>query len=247
MNLGEKIFIYCERGHDPSFWAEPINALSNAAFIIAALVATRDYFAAPSERRTLGAALLVALTYVIGLGSFLFHTFATQWASLADQIPIALFMLAYFGFLLRRYLGLNWIFVTLGLAAFYGSIKFAGSLPCNYGDLLPITSRTGARCLNGTVGYVPAFIALVISSAVLASHPAGRSIALASVVFLVSMIFRTLDIELCELTRLGGHLRGSHFMWHVLNGLTLYILLRAAIRHGSPHPAPLEGDAARSR
>jgi hypothetical protein len=247
MNLGEKIFIYCERGQDPSFWAEPINALSNAAFIIAALVATRDYLNAPPERRTLAAALLVALTYVIGVGSFLFHTYATRWASLADQIPIALFMLAYFGFLLRHYLGLNWIFVALGLAAFYGSIKFAGSLPCNYGDLLPITARTGARCLNGTVGYVPAFLALVISSAVLVSHPAGRSIAVASVVFLVSMTFRTIDIEICELTRVGGHLRGSHFMWHVLNGLTLYILLRAAIRYGSPHPAPLEGDAARAR
>jgi hypothetical protein len=224
-----------------------LNALSNAAFIIAALFATRDYLAAPPERRTLGAVLLVALTYVIGLGSFLFHTYATRWASLADQIPIALFMLAYFGFLLRRFLGLNWIFVALGLAAFYGSIKFAGSLPCNYGELLPITARTGARCLNGTVGYVPAFHALVISSAVLASHPAGRSIALASVVFLVSMTFRTLDIELCELTRLGGHLRGSHFMWHVLNGLTLYILLRAAIRYGSPYPAPTEGRTAQAR
>ena len=53
MNLGEKIFIYCERGQDPSFWAEPLNAVSNAAFIIAALVATHDYLKAPPERRTL--------------------------------------------------------------------------------------------------------------------------------------------------------------------------------------------------
>lgn len=246
MNLGEKIFIYCERGHDPSFWAEPLNALTNAAFIIAALVATRDYLASPPERRTPAAALLVALTYVIGIGSFLFHTYATRWASLADQIPIAVFMLAYFAFVLRRFLGLNWIVVVLGLAAFYGSIKFAGTIPCNYGDLLPITARSGARCLNGTAAYVPAFIALLGSAVLLASHPAGRSIALASVVFLASMTFRTLDIELCELTRFGGHLRGSHFMWHVLNGLTLYILLRAAIRHGEARPAGEESGALRA-
>lgn len=236
MDLGQKIYLYCERGQDPSFWAEPLNALSNAAFIVAALVATRDYLAVAPERRSPAAALLIALTFVIGIGSFLFHTFATRWASLADQIPIALFMLAYFAFLIRRILGLGWIYVALALVAFYATLRYAGTIQCDYATLLPITSRSGARCLNGTVGYLPAFFALVGSSIVVARYPAGRSIALASGVFLVSMTFRTLDIEICELSRLGGHLSGSHFVWHVLNGLTLYILLRAAIRHGEAPP-----------
>jgi hypothetical protein len=235
MNFAEKIYLYCERGHDPSFWAEPLNAVTNLAFIIAAMAATRDYLAATPERRTPAAALLVALTYVIGIGSFLFHVYATRWASLADQIPIALFMLAYFGFLLRRFLGLHWILVIAGLAGFFVTIRLAGSIQCSYGELLPITARTGARCLNGTASYIPALIALAASTLLLAvlRHPAWRLLALASVVFLASMTFRTLDIELCELTRFGGHLVGSHFMWHMLNALTLYLLLRAAIRHGT--------------
>ncbi|MCC7252574.1 ceramidase domain-containing protein [Hyphomicrobium sp.] len=241
MSLGQKIFIYCERGQDPSFWAEPLNAVSNAAFLIAALVAARDYAATSPERRTPAALALVALTFVIGIGSFLFHTFATRWAALADTIPIALFMLAYFAFLLRRFLGLNWISVVLGVAAFYAAIRYAGTIQCSYGELLPITARSGARCLNGTVTYAPAFLALLGSAVVLARHPAGRAIGLAAVVFLASMTFRTLDMELCELSRLGGHLRGSHFMWHILNGLTLYILLRAAIRHGTPRLQQEEG------
>jgi hypothetical protein len=54
------------------------------------------------------------------------------------------------------------------------------------------------------------------------------------VVFLVSMTFRTLDLELCELTSLGGHLRGTHALWHALNAITLYLLLRAAILYGMP-------------
>lgn len=236
MNFGEKIFLYCERGQNPAFWAEPFNAVTNAAFIIAALAAARDYVAAPPDRRPLAAAPLIALTFVIGIGSFLFHTYATRWASLADSIPIAVFMVAYFAFVLRRFMGLNWLLVLLGLAAFFAMIRYAGSIQCSYGELLPITARAGARCLNGTVAYAPAFLALLGSAAVLASHPAGRAIALASVVFLTSMTFRTLDLELCEQSGIGGHLRGSHFMWHVLNGLTLYILLRAAIRHGGSDP-----------
>lgn len=243
MSLAEKIFIYCERGQDPSFWAEPLNAASNAAFLVAALAAARELLADPPGRRSVAAALLVALTFVIGTGSFLFHTYATRWASLADTIPIAIFMLAYFAFALRRFLGLDWALVAIGLAAFFVAIRYAGTVQCDYGELLPITARRGARCLNGTVGYAPAFLALLGTGAALAAlrHPAARLLILASGVFLVSMTFRTLDIELCELTRIAGRVCGTHFMWHILNGLTLYILLRAAIRHGGPEPSAPDG------
>jgi hypothetical protein len=236
MSLSEKIFLYCERGQDPSFWAEPLNAISNAAFIIAALLAARDYFAVAPERRSVAAAGLVALTFVIGIGSFTFHTYATRWASLADQIPIAVFMLAYFAFVLRRYLGLNWLVVLIGLAGFFASLRYAATINCQQGELLPITARAGARCLNGTAAYSPAFFALALSAMTLAAlrHAAWRLLALAAVVFLVSMTFRTLDLELCELTSLGGHLRGTHALWHALNAITLYLLLRAAILYGMP-------------
>ncbi|WBT37839.1 ceramidase domain-containing protein [Hyphomicrobium sp. DMF-1] len=243
MNLYEKIFIYCERGQDPSFWAEPLNAVSNAAFLVAALVAAREYLAAPRDRRGVGPALLVALTFVIGIGSFLFHTYATRWASLADMIPIAVFMLAYFAFLMRRFLGFPWVLVLAGLAGFYAAIRYAGTLDCQYGALLPVTARAGARCLNGTAAYAPAFIALAASALLLAvlRHPAWRLLSVAAVVFLASMTFRTLDLELCELTSLGGHLRGTHFMWHTLNALTLYLLLRAAILYGLAREAGVAG------
>lgn len=236
MSLTEQIFIYCERGQDPAFWAEPLNALTNGAFIIAAAVATRDYLAAPVGRRTLPAALLIALTYTIGVGSFLFHTYATRWAALADTIPIALFMLAYFAFLLRRFLGLPWIVVLAGVAAFYGAIWYAGTIQCRYDTLLPITSRTGARCLNGSISYGPAVLALIGAAILLAllRHPAWRLVGAAGLVFLASMTFRTLDLELCNSIRAGGMVIGTHFLWHVLNAVTLFLLLRAAIRYGSP-------------
>jgi hypothetical protein len=236
MPLGDKIFLYCERGQDPSFWAEPFNAISNAAFIVAAMIAVRDYIAMPPERRSVATAFLIVLTVVIAIGSFLFHTYATRWASLADQIPIAVFMLAYLAFVLRRYMGLNWLLVAVGLAIFFASLRYAATINCQQGELLPITARAGARCLNGTAAYSPALFALALSALALAviRHPAWRLLSIAAVVFLVSMTFRTLDLELCELTALGGHLRGTHTLWHVLNATTLYLLLRAAIRHGAP-------------
>jgi hypothetical protein len=243
MSLGEKIYLYCERGQDPAFWAEPLNAVSNAAFVIAALAAAKEHAALPPEQRSPAAAALIALTAVIGIGSFLFHTYATRWALLADTVPIALFMVAYVAFVLRRFMGLHWIVVGLGVVAFYAAARYAGTIQCSYGELLPVTARAGARCLNGTLAYVPAFLTLLGAAVVLAAHPAGRAMALASVIFLMSMTVRTLDLELCELSRVGGHLRGSHFLWHALNGWMLFILLRAAIRHGGHGPsAPGSGE-----
>lgn len=236
MSLNQKLFIYCERGQDPTFWAEPFNALTNGAFVLAALVATVEYLRAPAARRQPATLLLIALTYTIGVGSFLFHTYATRWAALADTIPIAIFMVGYFAFLLRRFLGLHWVFVIGGIAAFYAAIWYAGTIQCRYDTLLPITSRAGARCLNGSVSYMPAIVALLAAALLLAilRHPAWRLIGLAGLVFLASLTLRTLDLELCNSIRMGDVVIGTHFLWHVMNAVTLYLLLRAAIRYGRP-------------
>jgi hypothetical protein len=41
-----KVYSYCERGGDPTFWAEPLNAISNGAFIIAVLIGVAVIFGA---------------------------------------------------------------------------------------------------------------------------------------------------------------------------------------------------------
>jgi hypothetical protein len=238
---GARIYNYCERGQDSAFWAEPLNAVSNAAFIIAAIIATFELLSQPKDWRGLAEAALILLVYVIGTGSFLFHTYATRWASIADTAPIGLFMLAYFGYALRRYLGLHWVLVLLCVGGFVASLQYAGGIQCRP-QFLPITAAASARCLNGTLAYAPALVALVLISAVLlvVRHAAWRYLGAASVVFFASMTFRTLDFELCRFTHFAGHVSGTHFLWHVLNAVVLYLLLRAAILYGVPRPAPAQ-------
>jgi len=231
MAWGDKIYSYCERGGDPSFWAEPLNAISNGAFIIAGLIAAIQLARAPRTDRALFEWVLVLLVLVIGVGSFLFHTYATRWAVLADTIPISLFMLAYLGYALCRFLKMPWIGIVVLLALFYATIHYAQGITCS-NELLPVTRAAGKRCFNGTLGYAPAFLALVMIGVALAwrKHPAAPYLLIAAVVFLASMTFRTIDIEVCKLTR--G--LGTHFLWHILNAVVLYVLLLAAIRHGGP-------------
>ena len=77
----EKIFDYCERGLDPGFWAEPVNAVTNAGFILAGLVGLWLLARRPGERAKALPLLLILNLFVIGIGSFLFHTYATPAAS----------------------------------------------------------------------------------------------------------------------------------------------------------------------
>lgn len=232
MAWSEQLFRYCERGADAAFWAEPLNALSNIAFLVAALAAGRELAGRPTGGRRHFEALLVVLVAVIGVGSFLFHTLATRWAMYADVIPIGLFMLAYWAYTLRVYLRLPWLLVAIGVAGFIWALQVAGQIACRPG-LFAGSSATGP-CLNGTIGYTPALLAMVGIGALLMweRHPAWRYVAGAGAVFLVSMTARTVDLELCGFTQVLGSANGTHVFWHMLNATTLYLLLVAAIRHG---------------
>ena len=147
-----KVYSYCERGGDPGFWAEPLNAISNGAFILAGLAAAWQLARSPRKDRALFEWLLIAVILAIGVGSFLFHTYATVWAIPFDTIPISLFMLAYLGYALRRFAGLPWILIIASLIAFYASVRYMQGIHCA-NELLPMTRAAGKRCFNGTLGY----------------------------------------------------------------------------------------------
>jgi hypothetical protein len=228
MSQTNKIFAYCERGLDPGFWAEPLNALSNVAFLVAAAAALRQWRALPDRQARRGSVVLIGLVMVIGIGSFLFHTMATPWAALADVIPITLFMIAYLGYALRRFAGLSWPLLLGLVAGFIGSLVGAGMIKCG-----------GKACFNGSLGYLPALLALWLIGAVLwvRRHPAAKSLLLGGGIFLLSLGLRTLDQAACPATALfGGVALGTHFLWHIANAILLFVLLSTALRHQSNQP-----------
>lgn len=223
--MNRKIFAYCERGLDPAFWAEPVNAITNAAFIIAALVATWHWLRLPAAARGPVEACLIALIYAMGIGSFLFHTFATPWAALADTIPIGIFMVAYLAYALKRYLGLGWLITFALLVLFFISLWQSSVARCD-----------GGPCFNGSLAYAPALVVLLVIGSILfvRKHPAGLSLFAAGAIFALSLTFRTMDQTACSETVLPtGRPLGLHFMWHVLNATLLYVLVRAALLYGT--------------
>ncbi|PPC86292.1 MAG: hypothetical protein CTY39_05345, partial [Hyphomicrobium sp.] len=79
--------------------------------------------------------------------------------------------------------------------------------------------------------YAPACVALAAISVVLwmKRNPVASILTSATCVFVASLTFRSLDIEVCAVSSILGQVRGTHALWHLLNGLLLYLLLRAAV------------------
>jgi Ceramidase len=206
---------YCERT-DPSFWSEPLNALTNAAFLVAA--ATAVVLWRRADKQDWPSLWLIAVAAIVGIGSFLFHTFANRWSLLADVIPIAVFIYSYFLLALRRYLGLGIVAAVLVTACF-------AAFNMNFDRIW--YAVVGPYSLNGSIGYLPAATALmVIGGAALSKRAdmAGRGLLLAAAIFAVSLTFRSIDEAACATLPMG-----THFLWHTLNAVVLFVLLRTAI------------------
>lgn len=230
----EKIFAYCERGLDPAFWAEPLNALTNAAFVIAGLVAlAMAAKGAPGWGRTVDMALCL-LVVVIGCGSFAFHTLATRPAAIADVAPIGIFMLSYFALSMCRFLSLRPVWTVSATLGFAIALWLIPGMVRGMAEGL---EPSAAQFVGAAAGYLPALIAMAGIGAlvpVLGKHgaaPTGKRVLAAALVFTVSLSLRALDRIVCDDLVIAGMKTGTHFFWHLFNALTLFLLLRAAILH----------------
>jgi hypothetical protein len=242
MTLGERVFIYCERGTDEALWAEPINAISNAGFFLAALIFSQLVLWRPPEQRSADHYLFIALVFAICFGSTAFHVFADHGTALADVIPIGLFMLVYFGFALNRFLSVPPGWTVLFVTIFAGLIGAATQLQCWEGGVgfATMAPDEAKSCLNGSVGYLPALGVLLVVSMLVAErrHKAAPYLLAATVVFTFSILLRSVDLAFCESVVIEGRDTGTHFLWHLLNAVVLFLLMRASLET-EIKPAPV--------
>ncbi|MDX9731411.1 MAG: ceramidase domain-containing protein [Bdellovibrionales bacterium] len=208
--LFRHIDAYCER-LSSAFWAEPFNAISNLGFVAAGLIAlgqARRQNAGPMVR------FLSLMVVLVGIGSFLFHTFANTLAMFGDLIPIFIFTSAYLFHSLRHYLkwkrSLSWLALVVMIAA-----------------MVATETLSSTKILNGSLLYAPPLIMLFYVALALKKHGhdlAGSLYLKAAGVFLLSLFMRTIDSAICEIFPIG-----THFLWHLLNGICLWILLKIAL------------------
>jgi hypothetical protein len=215
MDWTRAIDSYCERT-DPSYWAEPINALTNLAFVLVAAILWR---------RTQGkieGRLLSAILFVIGVGSWLFHTHATAWAAAADSLPILLFTLLYIYVSNRDFWALPPWLAALGAAAY---IPFTMALT-------PVFASLPFFQFSSFYWPLPVLIFAYAVGLRSRAPRTARNLAIGAAILSVSLTFRSLDLTLCNLVPFG-----THFMWHILNALMLGWMIETWRRHVAGAPA----------
>jgi hypothetical protein len=199
---------YCER-LGPGLWAEPLNAVTNLAFILAAAVMW-------PRVRGIGR-VLAAILAMIGIGSGLFHTVAQVWAGLADVVPIALFILFYLYAVNRHVWGLG------PRAALVGTVLFVP-----YAALATPLLQALVPGLGGSAAYasVDVLIWLYALALVRRAPATARGLALGAAILALSIAARAADMPLCAVWPYG-----THFLWHLLNALMLGLMIETLARH----------------
>ena len=218
MELTEYIDGYCERT-DFTYWAEPINAVTNAAFLVAALVMWRRTSGLPLAR-----ALCVVLA-LIGLGSYLFHTHAQVWSAIADTSPIAAFILLYVFAANRHFFHLP-LWPALGATALF--VPYV---------LVTYPVFSSLPFFEVSAGYWPVPLLIAIYAVLLRKRApvTAQGLAIGAGVLVVSLGFRSIDMAVCDNLPIG-----THFLWHILNGVMLGWMIEVYRRHmhGARAPKP---------
>lgn len=204
---------YCESV--VNFWLhEPLNAITNFAFFVGA------YFLYKLIKRNehnmrLGTVLIV-LMVILGAGSLAWHSYRSVPTLLMDEIPIYIFIIFAFIFLVQS-LTRNYkttILASLSMASIYYAL-FA------YIPALNI--------FQGSLKYVFAVIIfLVLNTLITRKFGQECSFVLSLGILVGAIIFRIIDLYICSAFPIG-----THFIWHISVATVIYFSSKVILKVSS--------------
>ncbi len=187
---------YCE--DYPYFWKEPLNFFSNFSFVFSLFFISRKMKIATAP---IIIKVMVFFLIIFTIGSFSFHFHRSQFTHYLDAIPILIFMLLAFSsicFVKRN------IFCTLVLSLIFLSA-----------NVLLVSNRSIP--ISAYQFTLASLMVLIITNKSLVDPKNGY---LAALSFFFALIFREIDLIVCHDLKTG-----THFLWHLLNGLTTYFII----------------------
>jgi hypothetical protein len=149
--------------------------------------------------------LLAGLIGLVFVTSTVFHLLATRWAAVGDSVGVLVFALACVVLFFGRRPA--WLAAPAFLALTVVSAVLGGGL------------------------YLSVLIALFAFAVILAfaRDAYWTHYAVAGAVFALSLSLRAVDRDVCDYVPVG-----THFLWHLLNGVVLYLVARTMVLNGRP-------------
>lgn len=203
--------VYCEQPIYQAFF-EPINTITNLAFMIAGIM----LFIQLRKRNVLDikGVYFSTVLVIVGLGSFVWHLYRNDLTLMLDSIPIALFVLSYLFFYIMQ-MNKNWVLRISLFLSFFGYV------------VILVRALSGIEnhwlLTNGGMQYLVALSFFVVLQLFNRYWNQGliKPSLIVVMLFALSIFFRQTDLLVCEYIGFG-----THFMWHILNGVVLYSFVR---------------------
>ncbi|MCI5049979.1 MAG: ceramidase [Rickettsiales bacterium] len=214
-DLLQHVYGVCERT-TPYWYGEPLNTLSNLLFMLVAVIIYKHYHKHPDlkDRKILDIHAMTFLIFAIGIFSSIFHMNPNPLTELMDIVPIVLFINIFFFSITVRIGKTNAFQTVVCYVAFLG---FTHILISQF-----------PNAMNDSISYLSSMTALVAIAIYLhmKRRPSSHQFLLGALVGIISLFFRAIDNAVCEQIPFG-----THFMWHSMNALLLYILMKQVIRN----------------
>jgi hypothetical protein len=198
--------LYCERvGHGP--FDEPLNAISNLAFAIAAVLAAMRIRAFPGASS--GAKQLPWTLGAVAVGSTLYHTFRSPVTFVVDLLPLIAFILGAIFLVLRRIMTRSSEVIGVGTAFIGLQIVVLFVVPNDY--------------LNGSTPHVLTFGFILLLMVPITRRYGSLVLQVVPIatLYALGIVFRTVDMALCPWLPTG-----THFLWHIAGAAAGYSIVR---------------------
>lgn len=200
-------YIYCEQVQNLPV-EQPINVISNLIFFIIAFLAWRQRYGLPGH----SAAIIAGLLVLAGITSIIWHAGEAQIGLLADISVVGILSLYLAWTIFRQIMGWPVWGALLAVVLLLG----VGSIFRDFGYPF-LTQDSGA--------FVPMAAMLFILGAWLtaARHSsAGLMLVIAGGWLACGILFRSLDLQLCDSIPFG-----THFLWHIAAAAAAWAIVKA--------------------
>ena len=198
----DNIFFYCERTSS-DILGEPINFFTNLFFIIFSVLLLFN--------KSILNKKYALLIFLIGVGSMLFHSIPNRLTGFLDIFFIISFI---FYYIFTLYIKLN---IKKYISAII-SIVFI--VICFVFGIFSKNTLLGSSAFYLPIIFHMLFLYLYFlnNKKIYMYHNLFLFIL---VLFSFSLLLRSVDLYLCNLFFIG-----THFLWHILNALVLYLLVK---------------------
>ncbi len=194
---------YCE-SYQHLWLNEPLNIISNLSFFVGAYYL---YKLARNKKYNKNVSIfLTGIMVILGLGSLAWHSHRTTLTLLSDELPIYIFIIFAFYFLIQSLTKKHTLTVTtlfFTILVYY--LLFA---------YIPVLNL-----FQGSLHYVFALcIFFVINTLIIHKFGSSYSFTFPLSILVIALIFRMIDISLCPIFPIG-----THFLWHILVATGIYL------------------------